>query len=71
MEKYFVVGDNASEKYKTKKAMLKDLDNFMDLDGKGKIKIYSLKTTQDVKELTSDDEIGRYENGKIVYLKRA
>lgn len=69
MKRYFVVNDGASETYETKQAMLKDLHTFMDSDGKGEVVMYRLNETKDVTELTSEDEIGRYENGAIVYLK--
>lgn len=68
MKRYFAVSVDASEEYETKKALLKDLHTFMDLDGKGEVIIYKLNETQDVTELTSEDAIAKYINGNYIKL---
>lgn len=66
MKKYFAISSGAAEEYKTKKEMLNDLKNFMGIDGNGHVFIYFGDNTE---ELTTEDIIGEYVNGKIVYMK--
>lgn len=64
--KYFAVSENDSEYYDTKANALKDLVNF----GKDvEVVLYSLKNVEDIDELSSEDELGHYINGKLVKPK--
>lgn len=65
-KKYFAISSGATGEYKTKKEMLKDLKNFMGTDGKGHVFIYF---GDNIDEITSEDNIGEYVDGKMVYIK--
>ena len=61
--KYFALSDYDSSYYKTKAEALKDLVNF----GKDvEVRLYTLKNVDDIDELTSEDELGHYMNGKLI-----
>lgn len=61
--KYFALSDYDSSYYKTKAEALKDLVNF----GKDvEVRLYTLKNVDDIDELTSEDELGHYINGKLI-----
>ena len=59
--KYYALSENASELYYTKKSALKDLKNF----GDEEVRLYALNG-QSRFEVTSEDLIGKYINGKEV-----
>ena len=59
--RYYALSENASEQYYTKKEALKDLVNF----GEEEVRLYALNG-QSRFEVTSEDLIGKYINGKKV-----
>ena len=63
--KYFAITENDAEEYFSRKQALKDLVNF----GKDEeVKLYSLNKDNnfDCQNVTSEDLIGIYKNGKLV-----
>ena len=59
--KYFAVSVSASEYYRTKKQALADVRKTW---GDDIVRLYTLKYEDDVQQLTSEDLIGFYQNGK-------
>lgn len=60
--RYFAVSDNSSDYYRTLKEMKNDLDNF----GDDEVKCYTLKYVDDIQELTDEDLLFVYKEGKIM-----
>ena len=61
--KYFAVSDNVSDKYYTKEQVRKDLHTFGDDE---EVKVYTLANVEDEQELTSEDLLFIWKNGKII-----
>lgn len=61
--KYFAVSDNASDRYYTKKQAMDDLKKTW---GDDVVRLYTLKYEDDVQQLSSEDLIGVYQNGKKI-----
>lgn len=60
--RYFAVSNNASEYYSSKDKLMNDLKNF----GDEEVSVYSLKNEKDIQNLTSEDLMFVWKDGKII-----
>lgn len=60
--RYFAVSNGASETYKSREEMMKDLHTF----GDDEVYVYSLKNEKDIQNLGSEDFMFVYKEGKII-----
>ena len=61
--RYFAVSNYDSEYYTSKEKLMNDLKNFGD---DVEVKVYSLKSEKDIQNLTSEDLMFIWKNGKII-----